>query len=62
MDFIINLLESEDYNIIIMVVNRLIKMRHFISTINKVITQDIIYLFMENIYKYHGFPKIIVSD
>ena len=62
MDFVIGLLESEGYNAIIMVINRLIKIKHFIPIINEVITQDTIHLFIENIYKYHGFPKIIISN
>ena len=61
-DFIINLLESKGYNIIIIYVNYLIKLRYFIPIINKIITQGTVRLFIENIYKYHRFPKIIMSD
>ena len=62
MDFIIGLLESEGYNIIIIYINRFIKMRHFISTQNNITAQDIALLFINNIYIAHGFPNIIMSD
>ena len=38
MDFIVGLLKSEGYNIIIMIIDRLIKIKHFIPIMNKVIT------------------------
>ena len=62
MDFIINLSESKGYNIIIICVNYLTKLRHFILTINKITAQGTVRLFLENIYKHHEFPKIIISD
>ena len=62
MDFVISLSESEGYNIIIIYVDRLTKLRHFILIINKITAQGIVYLFIENIYKYYRFPKIIMSD
>ena len=62
MNFIINLLESEGYNIIIIWVDYLTKLRHFILTINKVTAQGIVRLFIENIYKYYRFLKIIMSN
>ena len=61
-DFIINFLESKGYNIIIICVNHFIKLRHFIPIINKITAQGIVHLFIENIYKYYRFPKIIILD
>ena len=62
MDFVIGLLESKGYNIIIICVDYLIKLRHFILIINEITAQGIVRLFIENVYKHHGFLKIIVSD
>ena len=62
MDFIISLPESEGYSIIIIYVNYLTKLKHFILIINKITTQGTARLFIENIYKHYRFPKIIVSD
>ena len=61
-DFVVNLLESKEYNIIIIYIDYLIKLRHFILIINKIITQSTVRLFIENIYKHYKFPKIIISD
>ena len=38
MDFVIRLLESKGYNIIIICVDRLTKLRYFILIMNKIIT------------------------
>ena len=62
MDFIMGLSESEEYNIIIIYINCLIKIRYFIIIRNNISTQDITHLFINNIYALHGFPKIIVSN
>ena len=61
-DFVINLLESKGYNAIIIYVDYLIKLRHFIPIINKIITQGTVRLFIKNIYKHYGFPKIIILN
>ena len=43
-------------------IDRLIKIRHFISIINKIIAEGITNLFIINIYKLYNFLNIIVSD
>ena len=50
MDFIIGLPESEGYNAIMVYINRLTKMRHFIPTRNDVTAQDTALLFINNVY------------
>ena len=62
MDFIVGLSELEEYNIIIICVDYLIKIKYFIAIRNNISTQDIAHLFINNIYALHGFPKTIVSD
>ena len=54
--------ESEKYDIIIMYVDRLIKIRYFIIIRNNISTQDTAHLFINNIYTLRGFPKTIISD
>ena len=56
------LLESEEYNAIIIYVNRLMKIRQFIAIRNDISAQDTAYLFINNIYTLCGFPKTIISD
>ena len=50
------------YNIIIVYVDRLIKIRYFILITNKIIAKDTINLFINNIYKLHRFPHFIIFN
>ena len=60
MDFIEGLPLSEGKDKIFVVVDRLMKYIHFMGI--KKIDSQIAKVFCKNIYKLHGFPKIIVSD
>jgi hypothetical protein len=62
MDFITNLPSSKAFDSIFVVVNRLIKMVHFMPCNKTVTSKEIAKLFMDNIYKYHGLPYDIISD
>ena len=61
-NFVIGLLKSIEYNAIMIYVNRLTKMRHFVSTINEITAKGTANLFINNVYRLHGFPDIVVSD
>ena len=61
-DFVVRLPESMGYNAIMVCVDRLTKMRHFIPTTNEITAEDTADLFVNNIYKLHGFPHSTVSD
>ena len=54
--------ESERYNTIIIYINRLTKIRYFITIRNNISTQDTAHLFINNIYALYRFPKTIISD
>ena len=45
-----------------MIVNQFSKQYHFILVIETIKSQHMANLFMAHIFKYHGFPKSIVSD
>ena len=62
MDFINGLPPSEGKDKILVVVDRLTKFSHFmaIKKIDK--AKKIAEVFCKNVYKLHGFPKVIVSD
>jgi len=60
-DFITDLLESEGPTIILVVVDWLTKMAHFIP-IKKKDSPTVARAYLENVWKYHGFPGDIVSD
>ena len=53
---------SKNFNSIFVVVDCFTKMAHFTSC-NKIVTdEEIVRLFINNIYKYHGVPNDIISD
>ena len=62
MDFIEGLPPSNGKTIILVVVDRLSKYSHFIALSHPVIAIQVAQTFMDNIYKLHGLPKVIVSD
>jgi len=62
MDFIEGLLVSEGKDKIFIAVNRLTKYAHFIAMKKSDSAKQIAEIFCKNIYKLHGFPKVIVSD
>ena len=62
MDFVEGLPISEGKDKIFLVVDRLTKYAHFIAMKKLDSTKQITEIFCKNIYKLHGFPKVIVSD
>ena len=61
-DFITKLLLAQGYDSILVVVNRLIKMVHFISTTEKTSAEGLARLFRDDVWKLHGLPESIISD
>jgi len=61
-DFITKLLLVQGYNSILVVVDRLTKMVHFIPTTEKTSAKGLARLFRDNMWKLHGLPKSIISD
>jgi len=61
-DFIMKLSLAQGYNLILVVVNRLTKMVHFIPTTEKTLAKGLARLFRDNVWKLHGLPKSIISD
>ena len=62
MDFIEELPVSEGKDEIFMVVGRISKYIHFMGIKKTISGKKIAEVFCKNIYKLHGFPKIIVRD
>ena len=60
-DFKTHLLESEGATMILVVVDRFTKMAHFIP-IGKKDSPTVARAYLENVWKYHGFPEDVVSD
>jgi transposase InsO family protein len=62
MDFIEGLPKSQGKEVILVVVDRLTKYAHFISLSHPYTASDIAQLFLDNIFKLHGLPKVILTD
>lgn len=62
MDCIVGLPNSHGNTAILVVVDRLSKAAHFIALKHPYTASDIAQLFLDHIYKLHGFPKSIITD
>ena len=61
-DFITKLPLAQGYNSILVVVDRLTKMVHFIPTTEKTLAEGLARLFRDNVWKLHGLPESIILD
>jgi len=61
-DFITKLLLAQGYDSILLVVDRLTKMVHFIPTTEKTTAEGLARLFRDNVWKLHSLPESIISD
>jgi hypothetical protein len=62
MDFIVELPKSQDYNAILVVVDRMTKLSHFIPCTTNITAEETATLFINNVFKLHGLPDEIISD
>ncbi len=65
MNFIINLLNSKDYNVILIIINTLLKKRYYISYIisdEKVIIKAIVNLLIKKVFKLHELLSFIMCN
>jgi len=61
-DFITKLPLAQGYDSILVVVDRLTKMAHFIPTTEKTTAGGLARLFRDNVWKLHGLPESIILD
>jgi len=62
MDLITQLPESNGYNAICVIVDRLTKRAHFIPINNWFSSKDMVQLLYDKVYPLHGLPLQIISD
>src|ERR1700727_2439196 len=62
MDFIVELPKFNRYDTVLVVVNRLTKMAHFITTTTKIDAKGTAQLLLDNVWKLHGTPLDVISD
>jgi len=61
-DFITKLPLAQGYDSILVVVDRLTKMVHFVPTMEKTSAEGLARLFRDNVWKLHGLPESIILD
>jgi Integrase core domain. len=61
-DFIVKLPLAQGYDAILVVVDRLTKMAHFVATTEKTSAVGLARLFRDHVWKLHGLPESIISD
>ena len=61
-NFIIELLESHGYDVVMNVVDSMSKMSHFIPTHTTITAFGAAHLFLTHVWKLHGLPRQVVSD
>jgi hypothetical protein len=62
MDYIVELLSSNDYNAILVCIDRLTKMTYFCPITTNVTTEETAKLYVKHVFKNHGLPSNIVTD
>ena len=62
MDFIVGLPESNGFNSILGVIDRLSQMAYYIPTTEEVTSEQVARLFFDKIFKHHGISYSLVSD
>ena len=53
---------AQEYNSILVVVDRLTKIVHFIPTMEKTSAEGLVWLFRDNMWKLHRLPESIILD
>jgi transposase InsO family protein len=61
-DFIVKLPESHGYDAIMCVVDSLTKCAHFIPMHTTINAEGTALLFLKEVWKHHGTPRVVVSD
>jgi len=61
-NFITKLLLAQGYDSILVVVDQLTKMVHFILTMVKTSAEELARLFRDNVWELYGLPESIISD
>jgi hypothetical protein len=62
LDYLTDLLESNGFNIVLIVVDHLTRMAHFLPCIETVSAEETATLFLQGVYRLHGLPRVLISD
>lgn len=61
-DFVGPLPPSKGFDLILVVVDRMTKMAHFMPCVSTITAEDVFCLFRDNVMKLHGLPSSVLSD
>ena len=62
MDFIEKLPLSQNFDTILVVVDRLTKYSHFLLLVHPFSAKQVAQVFIDQVYKLHGLPETLVTD
>ena len=62
MDFITKLPVSKNYDLILVIYNRFLKMSYFVATTEKITAKELARLFKDNMWKLYRLPESMISD
>jgi hypothetical protein len=62
LDYLTHLLESNDFNSVLIVVDHLTRMAHFMPCAETVTAEETAALFLHGVYRLHGLLRVLVSD
>ncbi|GMJ01176.1 hypothetical protein HRI_003786800 [Hibiscus trionum] len=62
MDFIEGLPISKRFNFILLIIDKYTKYGHFLPLAHPFTTTEVASAYLDNVFKLHGSPKVIVSD
>jgi hypothetical protein len=60
--YLTNLLVSNDFDSVLIVIDHLTRMAHFLPCAESVIVEEIARLFLHGVYILHGMPRVLVID
>jgi len=61
-DFITKLPVSKNYDLILVIYNRFLKMSYFVATTEKITAKELARLFKDNMWKLYRLPESMISD
>jgi hypothetical protein len=62
LDYLTHLLESNGFNSVLIVVDHLTRIAHFLPCIETVVAEETATLFLQGVYRLHGLPRVLISD